>query len=95
MPHGFDIQEMAYDIEYRTRSPHIDQTVELRRRPYILVEPHTTEDDVRNAFRILAAALPRRPRPVKPPRDPLVSVQCAVWYDRYGWSQERIAEHFD
>jgi hypothetical protein len=30
----------------------------------------------------------------KSPRDLLVCIQCAIWYDLDGWSHERIAARF-
>jgi hypothetical protein len=61
-------------------------------RPYITVDVHTTEEDVRNAFKMMTANQPARPRPARPKRDPLLCLQCAVWYDQCDWSHERIAQ---
>lgn len=61
-------------------------------RPYITVDAHTTENDVRNAYKLMVANQPKRPRPARPRRDPLLCLQCAVWYDQCEWSQERIAQ---
>lgn len=101
-PSGIDVWEMIYDLEY-WGSPDAEASeageeaapeLEGEARPYIAVEAHTTEDDVRNAFKLMAAARPPRSRAGKPRRDPLICLQCAIWYDRCGWSHERIAKHF-
>lgn len=104
-PRGIDLWEMVYHVEYWNPSD-VDATgsadedaglverVKDRPRPYIIVDPSTTEEDVRNAFRLMAAALHERPRPIRPRRDRLVGLQCAIWYDECRWSHERIAKHF-
>ena len=74
------------------------------RRSYILVDEQTTEEDVRKAFRTIAAQQDRSPAS-KPNRDPLLSLQCAVLYDRlnrknpddgrqWRWTYEKLAEEF-
>jgi hypothetical protein len=71
-------------------------------RSYILVDEQTTEDDVRKAFRTIAATQDRSPVS-KPKRDPLLALQCAVLYDRlnrknpddgrqWEWTYEKLAE---
>jgi hypothetical protein len=80
--------EYIYDEDRKMRNG----LPRLPMQPYITVDVHTTEEDVRNAFRLMAAHLPARPRPVRPKRDPLLCLQCAVWYDHCDWSQERIAQ---
>ena len=72
------------------------------RRSYILVDEHTTEEDVRKAFRTIAATQDRSPAN-KPKRDPLVALQCATLYGRQNsvdpsdrrrrtWTYERLAD---
>ncbi|MDQ3692780.1 MAG: hypothetical protein M3464_04035 [Chloroflexota bacterium] len=101
-PKGIDIREMVHHLETRYLRQDDDLSREERERdpwatvaahPYIFVDEHVTEEDVRGAFRMLAAALPARPRPVRPKREPLLCVQCAIWYDACGWSHEQIADH--
>ncbi|MFT4037632.1 MAG: hypothetical protein QM692_05580 [Thermomicrobiales bacterium] len=94
-----DLLEMASHFEFI-----YEGTEEIQRRarrlpdeemrPYIEVTPQTTEIDVRNAFRLMAAHQPVRPQPSRRKRNPLLCLQCAVWYDQCGWSQERIAGAF-
>jgi hypothetical protein len=92
-----DLLEMASHFEFI-----FEGTEKLRRRarmssgmrPYIDVTAQTTETDVRNAFRLMAAHQPARPQPSRPKRNPLHCLQCAVWYDDCGWSHERIAKVF-
>lgn len=93
---GVDVRELAYSVEFdwgihKEAAP----TPGLPFRPYIAVDEHTTEADVRNAFRLMAAALPKRPKATKPKREPLLCLQCAIWYDQCGWSQPRIAERME
>ena len=63
------------------------------RRAYIEVRPETTEQDVRSAYRMLAAAHEKRPKSGRPGRNPLAAMECAGLHDRCGWTYERIAEH--
>jgi hypothetical protein len=64
-----------------------------RSQPYIEIQPETTEADVRAAFQGIKRRLPTPALPTKSPRDPLLAVQCAVWRDRYEWSEQSIGEH--
>jgi hypothetical protein len=92
-----DLLEMASHFEFIYEDDHKRgkrQRVDSM-RPYIDVTDHTTEEDVRNAFRLMAARRPARPRPARPKRNQLQCLQCAVWYDQCGWSHERIAKAFD
>lgn len=93
-PSGIDVWELIYHIEYWDRPDEEGPNQLPGPKPYIDVQPHTTEADVRNAFKLMAAALPTRPRPIKPRRDRLTAVQCAVWYDDLNWSHEVIADRF-
>jgi hypothetical protein len=61
--------------------------------PVISVQPETTEADVRAAFQWIKRRLPTPAPPTKSPRDPLLAAQCAVWRDKYEWSEQRIGEH--
>jgi hypothetical protein len=92
-PQGIDLRELASHVEFWYEDDWEDGP-RYARTPAIVVEPATTEEDVRHAFRMLAAVQPERARPSKPTRDRLTAAQCAVWYDRHGWSQERIAQCF-
>jgi hypothetical protein len=94
-PDGIDVRGLADEIGYWvTDDANPTDDLATLPRPYIAVDPQTTEEDVRNAFKLMAAAQPERRRPVRPRRDRLVCLQCAIWYDEGGWSQERIAAHF-
>ncbi len=69
----------------------------LRRIPVhhvITPSEHTTQEDVINAFKLFTARQRRDARPAKPTRAALTCVQCAVWYDEFGWSQEQIGRRF-
>ncbi|MDP9363439.1 MAG: hypothetical protein M3Q10_04275 [Chloroflexota bacterium] len=98
--HGIDLEAIVARV-----GGHPDLQLEdwvrrsaLRGRSYIKVDQETTDADVRHAARLLKGRLPEPPKPPKPPRrltrNPLVCVQCAVWYDECGWSHKRIGEHF-
>lgn len=66
-------------------------------RPYIEFDDDSTEEDVLAAYRALAAMRATRggvgPKATKPRRDLLTCIQCAVWYNDYGWSLEQIGKH--
>jgi hypothetical protein len=91
-----DLLEMAAHFERiyleSTEDRELQQLAEMR--PYIDVTEQTTEEDVRNAFRLMVAHQPVRPQPSRPRRNPLHCLQCAVWYDECGWSHEQIAKVF-
>lgn len=91
---GIDVWEMVYDLEYFDASIEGDPKDAPEPQRYIEVTEHTTGADVRNAFTLLAADLPQRPRAARPPRDLLTAVQCAIWYDELGWSHKEIADRF-
>lgn len=91
-----DLLEMAAHFEflYEATDDHRERQRRAGMRPYIDVNEQTTEEDVHNAFRLMAARQPNRPQPSRPKRSPLHCLQCAVWYDECGWSHERIAKVF-
>jgi hypothetical protein len=65
-PRGIDVREMVYDFEFWYLFDYeIDDDPELRRSPYIAVDAFTTEEDVRNAFKLIAASQREGPRAVK------------------------------
>ena len=85
--------EFVYESEYeKAHKKHDGKLLPIHTKPYITVDENTTENDVRNAFKLMVANQPKRRRPARPKRDPLLCVQCAVWYDECGWSHERIAQ---
>jgi len=74
-------------------------------RHYIKVDEHTTEDDVRHAFRMISRMHESRPGGGRPRRDPLMALQCAILYDRHNerdpkdprrkkWTYEKLAKRF-
>jgi len=63
-------------------------------RPFIEVKSWHTEDDIRNAFRMISDAQQRRPQRGRPKRDELRAVQCAIFADRYGWTEEQVSDHY-
>lgn len=60
----------------------------------IRVEAHTTEADVTGAYKLIKTRTMVQAKSNRPPRDPLVCVQCAIWYDDDGWSHKRLGKHF-
>jgi hypothetical protein len=95
-----DLAEMAASFEFVYESVQDEERRErfelprLPMQPYIEVGEHTTEADVRNAYRLMAAHRPAGPRATRPLRDELLCLQCAVWYDECGWSHAQIADKF-
>lgn len=74
-------------------------------RYFIEVSEGTTEADVRSAFRMLTGARREGPQRGAPERDQLVSLQCAILYDRHNhedptdgrrrtWTYKRLAKEF-
>lgn len=93
-----DLPEMAAHFEFLYDAAQDEQRrstgdpLPVPMRPYIHVTEHTTEEDVRNAFRLMTANRPAHPASGRRRRNRLLCLQCAVWYDACGWSQERIAK---
>jgi hypothetical protein len=74
-------------------------------RYLIIVDEYTTEADVRQAYRKIAAIRKKTAKGGAPKRDPLVAVQCAILYDednppdqankgRRRWTHEKLAKRF-
>jgi hypothetical protein len=63
-------------------------------RPFIEVKPWHTEDDIRNAFRMIRSAQKESPRRGRPKRDQLTAVQCAILADRYDENENQIGERY-
>ena len=96
------VEHAAWDVpgllqEYRERYRQYSQ------RYYVEVDEHTTLDDVKGAFRMIRSIQPTKEK--KPPRDRLVSVQCAILYDRHNgadpgdgrrrlWTYSNLAKKF-
>ena len=95
---GIDVDLPALVRDVIERHPKLSQRARKRdqanpSRPYIRVTRETTDDDVREARRLLRAALPDPPdRGGAPRREPLLCVQCAIWHDELGLPLARIAE---
>jgi hypothetical protein len=62
--------------------------------PFIEVQPWHRENDVREAFRMIRDVQTERPRRGQPNRDQLQAVQCAIFADRYGWTEEQVGKHY-
>ena len=82
----------------------------VQHRRYIEVDEYTTEDDVRRAFRMIAATREGKhkesSRGGRPWRDPLIAVQCALLHRRHNeqdpqdrrrkkWTYKKLAEKFE
>lgn len=72
----------------------------------IIVDEHTTEDEVKSAFRAIKTAYGYRKRGGKPPIDKLTAIQCAILYDDHNgtdpydkrfrlWTYTKIAAKFE
>ena len=94
-PLGLNIWDMFEEVEDdELINEYMDRIARTPTRPYIYVDEYTTEDDVREAFRTLRV-LSQEPyvEVGKPPRDPLLAVQCAILADNHRWAQKQIAQH--
>ncbi len=60
--------------------------------PCIRLDPFTSEDDVRAAYRFVRSRCWPDDSLKKPKRDPLVAVQCAILYDELDWSHAKIGQ---
>lgn len=96
-PAGVDVWKTANEI--RSDIPEldpqfwVDQAYRLGGHMCIVVRAGTTEEDVRGAFRLMRRG-EGTGKAGAPRRDALTCVQCAIWYDEFGWSHERIGKHF-
>lgn len=95
--HGIDLKALREDVA--DKHPDIwsrqrERLSSAGKRLLIHVDEETSENDVVGAYKIIKAGLPGQPRQGRPKRDPLVCVQCAIWYDEEGWSHVQIAERF-
>ena len=95
-PIGLSIWDMYDEVEdNELLGEYMDRIAHTPTRPYIYLDEHTTEDEIREAFRafrVLSQEGTLEAR--KPPRDQLVAVQCAVLADNHRWTQNQIAHHF-
>lgn len=108
-PRGIDIWELFEKVWKSSRDLWAKRSeLESSNSPklYIKVEEWTTENDVRNAFRLICQTQPARRKRSKPTVDPLLAVQCAILHDRHNgplaadgrrrkWAYERLKEVFD
>jgi hypothetical protein len=96
-PLGLVLADMLEDVRQRfpdIRLSRIEKPNRLKKRRYIEVDEHTTEDDVRKAFRMLAEAHQTRPAASRPQRDKLTCVEAAVLHDRRKWTYEQLADRY-
>lgn len=90
-PQGVDVEEL---IEHAVICvPGLRQEYEERFRRYseryfIEVDEYTTSEDLHSALRLVRSTTPRRSEGSRPPRDPLLAVQCAVLHGRDCVDQE-------
>jgi hypothetical protein len=107
-PLGIDIWEL-YEEVLETSPDILKVYGEMRDenppRLYIDVREWTTENDVRNAFRLIRQTQPVTAKVGRLKIDPLVAVQCAILYDQHNqrksedsrqwkWIYEKLAEQF-
>lgn len=71
--------------EYRQQNP---------ATPFIEVQPWHREDDIRKAFRLIREAQKEGPQRGRPKRDQLQAVQCAIFADRYSWTEDEVSKHY-
>ena len=108
------LEPQGVDLEYLLEDPvtHVPGLYEEYRekyeryskRYYIEVDEYTSSEDVRNAFSTIIRSM-QYPERLKPERDRLTAVQCAVLHDRHNqpdpedkrrrpWSYAKLGERF-
>jgi hypothetical protein len=94
---GIDHQE-ALERALSTRPDLLNEYILLMAvspgKTYIDPDLAKSEKDVRLAYRMLMSSKVSDRRSGRLERDPLIAVQCAVFHDKLGWTQKRIANHF-
>ena len=93
-PQGLDFREVIADAFEKVPWPDPAEWEHEEPRWFIEVKPHHTEDDARNAFRMLAAAHAERPKIGRPRRDSLMAIEAAILHDRHDWTYEHLANHY-
>lgn len=105
---GMDVETLLEDVLLDVpglREEHAEKYKQYSTRYYIEVDDFTTLDDVKSAHRMIRSVQKERPKPVKPPRDRLTAVQCALLYVRHNqadledkrrkrWTHAKLADHF-
>jgi hypothetical protein len=84
-PLGLDIWELyreVWESSPDVRAELVEMQKQNTSKLYIDVSETTTENDVRNAFRLIRQTQSAGNKGGKPKLDPLVAIQCAVLYDR-------------
>jgi hypothetical protein len=92
-PAGVDPQEVFSEVLRAIAGRLEERVAEIPYHDVILVDEHTSQDDVRGALNMIAAARERPPQGRRQ-RDHLISVECAVLSDGHGWSYDRLAERY-
>lgn len=108
-PQGLEFSRVLEEI--REKYPEIEEARReaSRRNPlrhYINVDEDTTEDEVRDAFRMISRMHESRPGGGRSERDPLTALQCAILYDKHNerdpedprrkkWTYEKLYTKFD
>jgi hypothetical protein len=80
------------DASYQSAQAFLDR-VWATAVPYIRVDELTNKEDASKAYDFIRSLSPQLDRRTKR-MDPLICVQCAIWYDQCGWSHTRIAKRF-
>jgi hypothetical protein len=105
-PQGVNIQDLLETALWEIPGLYEGNREKARQysnRFYIEVDEHISQEDVKNAFRMIRAI--QRSKGTKPRRYRLIAVQCAILYDRYNpvdpedkrrrtWTYETLADHF-
>jgi hypothetical protein len=95
LPEGVTLSDAMREIDHdlNLSDRYVERFAAISGRELIVVDPDTTEEDVRGAFRLIAASHRGRSKGGRPPLDALVAVQCAL-LKRQGLSDLDIAERF-
>ena len=97
-PQGLNAEDVLQDVLHNTpglleglRKAEAENVA----RPFIEVRPHHTEEDIRNAFRMIAATHEeRKTQAGRSPRDPLLAAECAILHYRYDWKYPQLADRY-
>lgn len=105
-PQGVDVEHLLeHPLTYvpGLHEEYRQQHERYSKRYYIEVDEYTSSEDVRNAFSMIIRSM-QYPKRVKPQRDRLVAVQCAIFYDRHNqqledkrqrrWTYAKLGEEF-
>jgi len=95
-PLGLDVKAMVHSIlqDQRIQAEKRKQADQNLPKPYIVVDEFTTDADVRGARSMIAAVQGWDSKGGASRRDRLTAVECAILFDRHGWTLKQLAKHY-